>query len=91
MLFRSWAAVTLAEKNGIRAHLHEVFGKEMGEELLYLAIFKLAGGGSMMTYDLWRQKVWLPKCKRLTGQSISEILAANISPPRLSSTATNVP
>ena len=48
----TWAAVTLAEKNGIRAHLHEVFGKEMGEELLYLAIFKLAGGGSMMTYDL---------------------------------------
>lgn len=48
----------------------------MGEELLYLAIFKLAGGGSMMTYDLWRQKVWLPKCKRLTGQRISEILAA---------------
>jgi len=72
----TWAAVTLAEKNGIRAHLHEVFGKEMGEELLYLAIFKLAGGGSMMTYDLWRQKVWLPKCKRLTGQRISEILAA---------------
>ena len=29
----TWAAVTLAEKNGIRAHLHEVFGKEMGEEL----------------------------------------------------------
>ena len=71
----TWAAITIAEKSGIRAHLKEVFGNERGEELLYLAIYKLAGGGSMMTYDLWRQKVWLPRAKRLTGQRISEILS----------------
>lgn len=28
----------------------------------------------MMTYDFWRQQVWLPKNIRLSGQRISEIL-----------------
>lgn len=72
----TWAAMQIAEESGVRTHLHEVFGKELGESLLYLAIYKLAGGRAMMTYDLWRQKVWLPKSKRLTGQTISEILAS---------------
>lgn len=71
----TWAAIKMADSSGIRAHLQEVFGKTTGEYLLYLAIYKLAGGGSMMTYDLWRQHVWLPTCKRLTGQAISDILS----------------
>ena len=66
----------VAENSGIRSHLHEIFGKELGEDLLYLSIYKLAGGGAMMTYDLWRQKVWLPRSKRLSGQKISEILSS---------------
>lgn len=72
----TWAALELAKDSGIRAHLQEVFGKEAGEDLLYLAIYKLAGGGAMMTYDIWRQKVWLPKSRRLTGQKISELLSS---------------
>lgn len=72
----TWAALELAKDSGIRAHLQEVFGKEAGEDLLYLAIYKLAGGGAMMTYDIWRQKVWLPQSRRLTGQKISELLSS---------------
>ena len=72
----TWAALELAKDSGIRAHLQEVFGKEAGEDLLYLAIYKLAGGCAMMTYDIWRQKVWLPKSRRLTGQKISELLSS---------------
>lgn len=72
----TWAAMQVAENSGIRSHLHEIFGKELGEDLLYLSIYKLAGGGAMMTYDLWRQKVWLPRSKRLSGQKISEILSS---------------
>ena len=72
----TWAALELAKDSGIRAHLQEVFGKEASEDLLYLAIYKLAGGGAMMTYDIWRQKVWLPQSRRLTGQKISELLSS---------------
>ena len=72
----TWAAIELAKDSGIRAHLQEVFGKETGEDLLYLAIYKLASGGAMMTYDIWRQKVWLPQSRRLTGQKISELLSS---------------
>ena len=72
----TWAALELAKDSGIRAHLQEIFGKEAGEDLLYLAIYKLAGGGAMMTYDIWRQKVWLPQSRRLTGQKISELLSS---------------
>ena len=72
----TWAALELAKDSGIRAHLQEVFGQEAGENLLYLAIYKLAGGGAMMTYDIWRQKVWLPQSRRLTGQKISELLSS---------------
>ena len=72
----TWAALELAKDSGIRAHLQEVFGQEAGEDLLYLAIYKLAGGGAMMTYDIWRQKVWLPQSRRLTGQKISELLSS---------------
>lgn len=72
----TWAALELAKDSGIRAHLQEVFGKETGEDLLYLAIYKLASGGAMMTYDIWRQKVWLPQSRRLTGQKISELLSS---------------
>ena len=72
----TWAAVEFARNHGILTHLQEVFGKQLGEELLYLAIFKLAGGTSMMTYDVWRQLNWMPNHLRMSSQKISEILAA---------------
>ena len=34
----TWAAMQVAENSGIRSHLHEIFGKELGEDLLYLSI-----------------------------------------------------
>ena len=70
----TWAAYRFAHNSGILKHLKEVFGDDTGEQLLYLALYKLAGGTSMMTYDFWRQQVWLPKNIRLSGQKISEIL-----------------
>ena len=72
----TWAAVEIAKSHGILEHLVEVFGKQLGKKLLYLAIYKLAGGTSMMTFDLWRQQNWLPEDTPLSGQKISEILAA---------------
>ena len=70
----TWAAYRFAHNSGILKHLKEVFGDDTGEQLLYLALYKLAGGTSMMAYDFWRQQVWLPKNIRLSGQKISEIL-----------------
>lgn len=72
----TWAAVEMAKSHGILEHLVEVFGKQLDKKLLYLAIYKLAGGTSMMTFDLWRQQNWLPEDTPLSGQKISEILAA---------------
>ncbi len=72
----TWPAVEMAKSHGILEHLVEVFGKQLGKKLLYLAIYKLAGGTSMMTFDLWRQQNWLPEDTPLSGQKISEILAA---------------
>lgn len=72
----TWSAVQIAQNTGILKHLQQVFGKELGEQILYLAIYKLAGGTSMMTYDCWRQQVWLPQNWRLSGQKISEILTS---------------
>ena len=72
----TWAAVEIAKSHGILEHLVEVFGKQLGKKLLYLAIYKLAGGTSMMAFDLWRQQNWLPEDAPLSGQKISEILAA---------------
>ena len=70
----TWAAYQVAYNSGTLKHLKEVFGDDTGEQLLYLALYKLAGGTSMMTYDFWRQQVWMPKNIRLSGLNISEIL-----------------
>ena len=70
----TWTALHIAQSSGILAHLQEVFGKTLGEQLLYLAIYKLAGGTSMASYDIWRQQVWLPSHYRMSSQKISEIL-----------------
>ncbi len=72
----TWAAYQVAKAHGIDRHLKAVFGKELGEELLYLSIYKLANGGSMATYDLWRQQHWLPTERRMSSQHISETLAS---------------
>lgn len=70
----TWAAMQFADRTGMRAHLHEIFGKQDGENLLYLAIYKLAGGGAMCAFDTWRQSVWLPQHRHTSGQAISDLL-----------------
>ena len=72
----TWAAWQVACKHKLYEHLREVFGAETGRALLHLAIYKLAGGTAMSSYELWRQQVWLPENIRLSGQKISEILAS---------------
>lgn len=72
----TWAAIEMAKAHGISDHLIEVFGRDLGEALLYLAIYKLAGGSSMSNYECWRLQNWLPKERRLSGQKISELLAS---------------
>lgn len=72
----SWAAIQIAQNNGVLKHLKQVFGQTLGEQLLYLAVYKLCGGTSMMTYDFWRQQTWLPQNIRLSSQKISQILTS---------------
>ena len=45
----TWSAYQFAHHSGILKHLKQVFGDDTGEQLLYLALYKLAGGTSMMT------------------------------------------
>lgn len=72
----TWAAVETAKAHGISEHLIEVFGRDLGEALLHLAIYKLAGGTSMANYECWRVQNWLPRERRLSAQKISELLAS---------------
>ncbi len=71
----TWAAWQLAGRHGILDNLLEVFDEQTARTLLHLAIYKLAGGSAMGSYDLWRQQVWLPENIRLSGQKISQVLS----------------
>lgn len=71
----TWAAETIAEESKVLESLVEVFGKEMGRDLLHLAIYKLDTGSSMAAFEDWCSGVYLKNSKLLTDQRISEILA----------------
>lgn len=71
----TWAAETIAEESKVLESLVEVFGKEMGRDLLHLAIYKLDTGSSMVAFEDWCSGVYLKNSKLLTDQRISEILA----------------
>lgn len=71
----TWAAETIAEESKVLESLVEVFGKEMGRDLLHLAIYKLDTGSSMAAFEDWCSGVYLKNSKLLTNQRISEILA----------------
>ena len=71
----TWAAETIAEESKVLESLVEVFGKEMGRDLLHLAIYKLDTGSSMAAFEDWCSGVYLKNSKLLTDQRISKILA----------------
>jgi len=71
----TWALWQFASKNRILQNLQAVFGKELGTNLLALAIYQLLEGGAMNGYEDWLPDNWLPVSAPLSSQRISELLA----------------
>lgn len=71
----TWALWQFASKNRILQNLQAVFGKQLGTNLLALAIYQLLDGGAMSGYEDWLPDNWLPVSAPLSSQRISELLA----------------
>ena len=71
----TWARWQFASKNRILQNLQAVFGKQLGTNLLALAIYQLLDGGAMNGYEDWLPDNWLPVSAPLSSQRISELLA----------------
>ncbi|WP_302310575.1 IS1634 family transposase [Parasutterella excrementihominis] len=71
----TWALWQFASKKRILQNLQAVFGKELGTNLLALAIYQLLDGGAMNGYEDWLPDNWLPVSAPLSSQRISELLA----------------
>lgn len=71
----TWALWQFASKNRILQNLQAVFGKQLGTNLLALAIYQLLDGGEMNGYEDWLPDNWLPVSAPLSSQRISELLA----------------
>lgn len=71
----TWALWQFASKNRILQNLQAVFGKQLGTNLLVLAIYQLLDGGAMNGYEDWLPDNWLPVSAPLSSQRISELLA----------------
>ena len=71
----TWALWQFASKNRILQNLQAVFGKQLGTNLLTLAIYQLLDGGAMNGYEDWLPDNWLPVSAPLSSQRISELLA----------------
>ena len=71
----TWALWQFASKNRILQNLQAVFGKQLGTNLLALAIYQLLAGGAMNGYEDWLPDNWLPVSAPLSSQRISELLA----------------
>ncbi|WP_302981658.1 transposase [uncultured Parasutterella sp.] len=71
----TWALWQFASRNRILQNLQAVFGKELGTNLLALAIYQLLEGGAMNGYEDWLPDNWLPVSSPLSSQRISELLA----------------
>ena len=56
----TWALWQFASRNRILQNLQAVFGKELGTNLLALAIYQLLEGGAMNGYEDWLPDNWLP-------------------------------
>lgn len=71
----TWALWQFASKNRILQNLQAVFRKQLGTNLLALAIYQLLDGGAMNGYEDWLPDNWLPVSAPLSSQRISELLA----------------
>ena len=71
----TWALWQFASTNRILQNLQAVFGKQLGTNLLALAIYQLLDGGAMNGYEDWLPDNWLPVSAPLSSQRISELLA----------------
>ena len=71
----TWALWQFASKNRILQNLQAVFGKQLGTNLLALAIYQLLDGGAMNGYEDWLPDNWLPVSAPLSSQRIGELLA----------------
>lgn len=71
----TWAAWQTAMHSQLLDDLRETFGDDQGRMLLALAVYKLDGGGAMMTFEDWLAQVWLPGIEPVSGQRISELLS----------------
>ena len=48
--------------------------------LFTLSVYKLDGGGAMVTFEDWLSQVWLPEVQPLDGRRISEMLSSFTQP-----------
>lgn len=69
----TWALWVTAQNMGILDHLKEVFGKDAAN-LLALAIYIADGNTSMMEFEKWVPRYWLPEISPLDSPRISEML-----------------
>ena len=70
----TWAAREYCILHGIRDDLKSVFGADLAEKLMDLAIFQFDAGQAMMLYSDWLSGVYLPGARPLSSQRISEVL-----------------
>ena len=71
----SAACWLVAQKSGMLDDLKEIFGAEVGSDLLRLAVYQYLDGGSMDCFEQWASQHWLPKARTFSGQRISEMLS----------------
>ena len=78
----SYATWQFGQNTGIYEDLRSVFGEQTARILFALSVYKLDGGGAMMTFEDWLPQVWLPEVQPLDGRRISEMLSS-ITQPQL--------
>ena len=66
----------LAKSSGMQKALTQVFGNELGNELLRLGIYELCSHGeAMQNYEDWLAMNYLPNAEPLSSQKISYLLS----------------
>ena len=71
----TWAAEQTAVRSGLLDSLTAAFGEDDARLLLNVAIYLLADAGSMDSYGVWRQGVYLSQGGVVDGRRISELFS----------------
>lgn len=71
----SFACLHSLKELKIQEALSEVFGAEDAVRLMQLAIYQYLTKGSCCNFEQWAPGVWMPACKGLSSQRISELLS----------------